>query len=110
MKAQHYLAWYDDSRKDNTAKIADAVQAFEDRFGVVPSVVLVNAANVAEHPLVTVRVADWPRQHHFMVGFDDGKPRPKAAGAEVSELTPEPAAVNVTSTTRALVSAVRRRR
>jgi len=62
-----YLAWFDDHpRKELRFKIAEAIFAYEDRFGERPNVVLVN------EDVEGVRVVSRPyvRKDNFWVGIE----------------------------------------
>jgi hypothetical protein len=65
-----YLLWHDDDTKRPTAqKIVQAIQAYAERFGREPSVVLVNEADLVEVPGVEVRAENYVRKNNFWVGL-----------------------------------------
>jgi len=66
-----YLGWFDDNPKHTTAvKIREACAAYRERYGVEPSVVLMNAEDYAadQDYGVTVRVEGYIRRNNFWVG------------------------------------------
>lgn len=66
-----YLGWFDDNPKKATvAKIAEAIQAYVDRYKTAPNVVLVNEAERVDVEGVTVRVERYIRRSNFWVGFE----------------------------------------
>jgi len=68
-----YLAWFDDHpRKELRFKIAEAIFAYEDRFGERPNVVLVNATQIFNEDVEGVRVVSRPyvRKDNFWVGIE----------------------------------------
>ncbi len=67
-----FLMWYDDDRKKTaTEKIADALAAYEKRWGNRANLVLVNAADLGEAPKqVTVRPQPFIQRSNFYVGVE----------------------------------------
>ena len=67
-----FLMWYDDDRKKSaTDKIADALAAYEKRWGRRANLVLVNPADLGEAPRqVTVRPHPFIQRSIFYVGFE----------------------------------------
>ncbi|HSH79883.1 MAG TPA: hypothetical protein VLA19_15260 [Herpetosiphonaceae bacterium] len=67
-----FLMWYDDDRKKTaTEKIADALAAYEKRWGNQANLVLVNAADLGEAPKqVTVRPQPFIQRSNFYVGVE----------------------------------------
>lgn len=81
-----YWGWYDDDRKkDAGLKIAEAVEAYQDKFGFAPNVVLVNEADLSPHPRVRVRAASFIRRYNFWIGWEDES---SCAAAEPEPPTP----------------------
>jgi hypothetical protein len=63
-----YLGWYDDNPKHTTAqKIAEACQAYTERFGVRPNLVLVNRDELCEVAGITVRSEGYIRRNNYWV-------------------------------------------
>ena len=60
-----YLAIFDESTRPRAEKIAAAAEAFTLRYGVAPSVVLVNEADA--HPTATVSAL--VRRNNFYAGM-----------------------------------------
>lgn len=70
-----YWGWYDDDRKkDSAIKIAEAVEAYHDKFGTAPNVVLVHEADLATHPGVKVRAASFLRRFTYWIGWEAEAP------------------------------------
>lgn len=68
-----YLGWFDDnSKKPTETKIAEAIQAYVDRYHTSPNVVLVNEAERVEVAGVAVRSESYIRRNNFWVGFEYG--------------------------------------
>jgi hypothetical protein len=66
-----YWGWYDDDRRKEPAqKIAEAVEAYHEKFRLAPNVVLVHEADLAPYPGVTVRVVPFMRRYNFWVGWE----------------------------------------
>lgn len=73
-----YLWWYDDSPKATiNAKIIDAMEAYRERFGVYPTVALVNAdegmsdgAPLRSVAGLTVRSESYIRRNNVFVGVE----------------------------------------
>ena len=67
-----FLMWYDDDRKKTaTEKIADALAAYEKRWGNRANLVLVNAADLGDAPKqVTVRPQPFIQRSNFYVGVE----------------------------------------
>ena len=67
-----FLMWYDDDRKKTaTEKIADALAAYEKRWGNRANLVLVNAADLGDAPKqVTVRPQLFIQRSNFYVGVE----------------------------------------
>lgn len=66
-----YLMWYDDNAKKATeAKIAEAIEAYQQRFHGPPNVVLVNEAEMASVAGVLVRAERYIRKSNFWVGWE----------------------------------------
>lgn len=66
-----YMMWFDDSKKSQVDKIAEAVAAYRNHFRTPPNLVLVNAEEVVEAPGVTVRPASYVRKFNIWVGWED---------------------------------------
>lgn len=67
-----YLGWFDDNPKKTTAlKIAEAIDAYVDRFKTRPNIVLVNEADSADIQGVRVRAEGYIRRNNFWVGWED---------------------------------------
>lgn len=67
-----YLGWYDpDKKKKPAAKIAEAVERYEEKWGRRPSVVLVNAADLVDYPGIEVRPVAHVAPNTFFVGEDE---------------------------------------
>jgi hypothetical protein len=65
-----FLNWYDDSPKHTPAdKIADAIAAYVLRYGVRPTVVLVNEAERVDVAGVEVRSDPYTRRNNVLVGM-----------------------------------------
>jgi len=80
-----YWGWFDDDRKKEAAlKIAEAVEAYQDKFGVAPNIVLVNEADLALHPVVRVRTAGYIRRYNFWIGWEDEETRAAAEAAQAA--------------------------
>jgi hypothetical protein len=68
-----YLGWFDDNPKKTTAmKIAEAIDAYHQRFHTAPNVVLVNEAEKIDVAGVNVRSETYIRRNNFWVGFEYG--------------------------------------
>jgi hypothetical protein len=63
-----YLLWYDDSKKPTPVKIAEAALRYRERYGIGPNTILVNAADVADVPGLTVRAEAYVRRNNFWIG------------------------------------------
>lgn len=63
-----YMMWYDDSKRSQADKIKQAVDVYTQRFGVVPTVALVNPDEVVEVDGVVVRGASNVRKCNIWVG------------------------------------------
>lgn len=67
-----YLGWFDDNpKKAASVKIAEAIDAYVDRFKTRPNVVLVNEVDVAEINGVTIRAEGYIRRNNFWVGIEE---------------------------------------
>jgi hypothetical protein len=68
-----YLIWFDDDRKKPaTAKITEAMDAYERRFHRHPNVILVSEQEQLESgAAVNVRSRTYIRPSHFYVGYED---------------------------------------
>ena len=66
-----YLGWFDDNPKKNAAtKIAEAADAYFDRYGITPNVVLVNEADAtADSGGIVVHVQGYIRRNNFWVAW-----------------------------------------
>jgi hypothetical protein len=63
--------WYDDNPKVSVlTKIEQAIDAFTQRFALVPNVVLVNQTQATELGDIHVRSVDYVRRNNFWVGLD----------------------------------------
>jgi hypothetical protein len=72
-----YLGWYDDNTKKKTiAKIDEAIERYEYKYGVSPNVCLVAEQELVEHPRIQVRPARHLRPNYYYVGIDDSTPIP----------------------------------
>ncbi len=63
-----YLGWYDDSRRPVEQKIAEAIDAYIDRFKMHPTIVLVNEADLVAVDGILVRGEDYIRRNNFWIG------------------------------------------
>jgi hypothetical protein len=64
--------WYDDNPKKAVAmRIAEAIQAYVDRFHSRPNVVLMNEAERIEVKGVTTRSEGYIRKNNYWVGRSD---------------------------------------
>ena len=71
-----YLLWYCDNPKKATAmKVAEAIQAYTDRFKTRPNVVLMNKEELIEVAGVTARSEGYIRKFNYWVGWEDGAGR-----------------------------------
>lgn len=67
-----FLMWYDDSPKVSLGhKIDAAVEAYIDRFNLVPNIVLMNEDDLVEHTDIVVRGASNIRRNNFWVGLEE---------------------------------------
>ena len=67
-----FLGWYDpDKKKPVQQKLNDAIARYERKWGVQPSVALVNAADAVALPDIEVRVVPHVAPNTFYVGEDD---------------------------------------
>jgi hypothetical protein len=65
-----FLAWFDDSpKKDARTKIAEAIAAYQARFGTRPSVVLTNEAERVDVAGLVVRSEGYIRKSNFWLGM-----------------------------------------
>jgi len=65
-----FLGWYDDNPKHTPAdKIAGAIAAYVLRYGVRPTVVLVNEAELTQVAGVEVRSDPYTRRNNVLVGM-----------------------------------------
>ncbi len=72
VRSTPFLMWYDDSPKLSLGnKIADAIDAYYQRFRTHPTLVLVNEAELTEVAGVAVRSATNVRRHTYWVGLDE---------------------------------------
>ncbi len=67
-----YLAWFDDHpKKEVRYKISEAISAYENRFGTLPNVVLVNETQTMEAvDGVQIISRRYVRKHNFWVGVE----------------------------------------
>jgi len=67
-----YLGYYSDNPKHSTAeRIKAGAQAYEERFGLLPVVVLVNEAEAVAVEGVRVIVKAWVRKSNYLFGVSD---------------------------------------
>ena len=67
-----YLGWYDDNPKKALAvKLSEAIEAYEDRFGTHPNIVLVNEAEVAQIDGVEITAKPFIRRYNYWVGWHE---------------------------------------
>jgi hypothetical protein len=68
-----YLVWFDDDRKkDTSAKLQEAMDAYERRFKKHPNVILVSEQDRDEKATgVQLRPLSYIRPSNFYVGFED---------------------------------------
>jgi len=66
-----YLGWFDDNPKKSAAtKIAEAADAYYDRYGITPNVVLVNEADAtADSGGIVVHVQGYIRRNNYWVSW-----------------------------------------
>ena len=65
-----YLGWYDDNPKKSVQiKIEEAIEAYEDRFGTHPNVVLVNEHEATNVEGVEIQVRPFIRRFNYWVGW-----------------------------------------
>lgn len=87
-----FLGWYDpDRKKPARAKLADAIERYEEKFGRVPLVCLTSPQDAAElaepsrkfpgEPPVAVQARGYIARWTFYIGEDAGEP-PAQAHAE----------------------------
>lgn len=67
-----YLLWFDDSKKEATAKVVDAVAAYHEKFNRAPNTVLVNEGEALPATIAAcaVRAQGYVRRHNFWVGVE----------------------------------------
>ena len=68
-----YLGWYDDNPKHTIAqKIADAIAAYRQRYGVLPNIALVSEADGATATVegIGVRVERRVQRNNVQVGVE----------------------------------------
>ena len=76
----NYFVWYEpDVQLTVIEKISGALDAYRNRFNIVPNLVLVNAANMAEVSGVEVRSVGTVQPNHFWVGHIDERGADNAA-------------------------------
>ncbi len=64
-----FLGWFDDTRgKPVGDKLQEAVERYQQKFGELPDLCLVNARDAVGYPGVEVRVVEYVRPNHFWVG------------------------------------------
>lgn len=63
-----YLMWLDDTKKPTPDKIAGGIAAYRDRFGVDPSIVLVNELDLCNVEGVRVQSEAYVRRNVFWIG------------------------------------------
>jgi len=63
-----YLGWYDSSKLSIEQKIRNGLAAYQERYGVPATAVLVHAAVVVEVPGVVVLAKPFIRPDHFWIG------------------------------------------
>lgn len=69
----YYLLWHDDAKKTPIGdRVAAAIAAFEDRFKVAPSLILMNAGEVIVIPNITVEVGASVLPGDFWLGPVEG--------------------------------------
>ena len=69
----YYLIWFDNNAKHSaTERIAGGIQAYQERFRVVPAQVLVNAADMATVEGVNVEAAPNVQPWNYWIGPVDG--------------------------------------
>lgn len=72
---EFYLIWFDDDRKKpTTAKIGEAMAAYERRFHRHPNVILISEQEqsaVEGSAPVLIRPRAYIRPSHFYVGYDE---------------------------------------
>lgn len=70
-----FLAWFDDSpKKSPLDKIDEAVDCYEERFGVAPTLCLVNERDMVAHPSLKVKSVKTVRANNFWLGYEDIAP------------------------------------
>lgn len=80
-----FMGWYDpDRKKPARAKLADAIERYETKFGRTPLVCLTNVQDAAElaessrtfpgEPPVDVRARGYIARFVFYIGEDAGEP------------------------------------
>ncbi|GIV97222.1 MAG: hypothetical protein KatS3mg057_1879 [Herpetosiphonaceae bacterium] len=70
-----YLGWFDDNpKKALHLKISEAIEAYEDRFGDHPNIVLVNEAEVAQVDGIEIQPKPFVRRNYFWVGRHEPTP------------------------------------
>lgn len=97
-KSPPFLMWYDDNPKLSVAhKIEEAIEAYADRLGVRPTLVLVNEAELTEHPGVAVRAVTTVRRNTYWVGQEERPGAPAQPDAPIAP-APRPAATRAGAT------------
>lgn len=67
-----YIMWYDDSKRPVEQKILDAMEAYQDRYGIRPNVVMVNEMDAgAVVSSVVVRAQSNIRRYNYWVGMEE---------------------------------------
>ena len=68
-----YLGWLDDSKKPTAEKIAGGARAYQERFGVAPTFVLMNEADAqgVQVEAMGVLIKPWIRKNTFFFGMSD---------------------------------------
>lgn len=64
-----FLLWYDDSKKSVATKVAEGAQAFRDRFGYPPVVVVMNERDLTPVGDLDVRSEGYIRPNNFWFGI-----------------------------------------
>lgn len=107
-KSPPFLMWYDDNPKLSVAhKIDEAIEAYADRLGVRPTLVLVNEAELTDHPGVAVRAVTTVRRNTYWVGQEE---RPGAPIQADTPILPAPSSRPAASRASAAKAATTRRK
>jgi hypothetical protein len=67
-----YLVWFDDSKKAIEVKVTDAIAAYQERYGVLPNVALVNESDAAPATVAGVRTQVEKRvgRNNIQLGYE----------------------------------------